>query len=126
MAGSKITAIFFLILYAVLLYLVFTMQNMLAMYLMAIGMFLEACEGVYHNFFKHWSPQQITVTLDTHLSTNAWETPVLRSMTKHSMGVRNKTDFSRIAVIPEKSVLFNPNSPCANTNSVIGSKYNLV
>ena len=53
MAGSKITAIFFLILYAVLLYLVFTMQNMLAMYLMAIGMFLEACEGVHHNFFKH-------------------------------------------------------------------------
>lgn len=65
MAGSKITAIFFLILYAVLLYLVFTMQNMLAMYLMAIGMFLEACEGVYHNFFKHWLPQQIPVTLGT-------------------------------------------------------------
>ncbi|MGA3231428.1 hypothetical protein ACA593_01380 [Lactiplantibacillus pentosus] len=47
MAGSKFTAVFFLVLYAVLLYLVF------AMYLMAIGMFLEACEGVYHNFFKH-------------------------------------------------------------------------
>lgn len=53
MASSKVTAIFFLILYAVLLYFVFTMQNMLAMYLMAVGMFLEACEGVYHNFFKH-------------------------------------------------------------------------
>ncbi|AVW09707.1 hypothetical protein [Lactiplantibacillus paraplantarum] len=53
MAGSKVTAIFFLLLYAVLLYLVFTMQNMLAMYLMAIGMFLEACESIYHNFFKH-------------------------------------------------------------------------
>ncbi|ETY75082.1 hypothetical protein [Lactiplantibacillus fabifermentans] len=53
MASSKLSAIFFLIMYAVLLYLVFTMQNMAAMYLMAIGMFLEACEGVYCNFFKH-------------------------------------------------------------------------
>jgi uncharacterized integral membrane protein len=51
MASSKFTAIFFLILYAVLLFLVFTMHNMAAMYLMAIGMFLEACEGVYCNFF---------------------------------------------------------------------------
>ncbi|WP_152668269.1 hypothetical protein [Lactiplantibacillus herbarum] len=53
MASSKITAIFFLLLYTVLLYLVFSMHNMLAMELMAIGMFLEACDGIYCNFFKH-------------------------------------------------------------------------
>jgi len=53
MASSKFSAIFFLILYAVLLYFVFTMNNMVAMYIMAIGMFLEACEGVYCNLFKH-------------------------------------------------------------------------
>lgn len=51
-ANSKVSAIFFLILYTVLLYFVVTMNNMVAMYLMAIGMFLEACEGVYCNFFK--------------------------------------------------------------------------
>jgi len=52
MASSKFSAIFFLILYAVLLFLVFTMHNMAAMYLMAIGMLLEACEVVYCNFFN--------------------------------------------------------------------------
>lgn len=78
MAGSKITAIFFLILYAVLLYLVFTMQNMLAMDLMAIGMFLEACEGVYHNFFKHWAPHVSQWSNYAHLSAYfLWNDPTL-------------------------------------------------
>ncbi|AVK62034.1 hypothetical protein C5Z26_11005 [Lactobacillus sp. CBA3606] len=53
MASSKFSAIFFLILYTILLGLVLTMHNMAAMYLMGIGMFLEACEGIYCNFFRH-------------------------------------------------------------------------
>ncbi|VDG17852.1 hypothetical protein [Lactiplantibacillus mudanjiangensis] len=53
MASSKISAIFFFVLYVVLFYFVLTMQNQLAMLLMAAGMLLEACEGIYCNFFKH-------------------------------------------------------------------------
>lgn len=53
MASSKFSAIFFFILYSVLLFLVLTMHNMAAMIIMGIGMFLEGCEGIYCNFFKH-------------------------------------------------------------------------
>lgn len=52
-ASSKVSAIFFLVLYVVLLYFTFFTNNgMVAMAIMAVGMFLEACEGVYCNFFK--------------------------------------------------------------------------
>lgn len=40
--GSRVFSIFMLVFYAILLYLVFADQNMIAMYMMAIGMFIEA------------------------------------------------------------------------------------
>ncbi len=40
--GSKVFALFMLIFYAILLYFVFADKNMIAMYMMGIGMFIEA------------------------------------------------------------------------------------
>lgn len=40
--GSKWFSVFMLIFYAILLYFVFADKNMIAMYMMAIGMFIEA------------------------------------------------------------------------------------
>ncbi|HJF87279.1 MAG TPA: hypothetical protein K8V88_07555 [Companilactobacillus farciminis] len=41
-SGSKAFSVFMLIFYAILLYFVFADKNMIAMYMMAIGMFIEA------------------------------------------------------------------------------------
>jgi len=40
--GSKMFSVIMLIFYAILLYFVFVNKNMIAMYMMAIGMFVEA------------------------------------------------------------------------------------
>jgi hypothetical protein len=40
--GSRVFALIMLIFYAILLYFVFADKNMIAMYMMAIGMFVEA------------------------------------------------------------------------------------
>lgn len=41
-SGSKAFSVFMLIFYAILLYFVFADKNMIAMYMMVIGMFVEA------------------------------------------------------------------------------------
>lgn len=51
--GTKPTAVFFFLLYLVLLILMMTNQNMLAMWVMTIGMFLEAALGLYTAFKRH-------------------------------------------------------------------------
>lgn len=40
--GSRVFSLFMLIFYAILLYFVFADKNMIAMYMMGIGMFIEA------------------------------------------------------------------------------------
>ncbi|GEO78347.1 hypothetical protein LMI01_06780 [Companilactobacillus mindensis] len=40
--GSKVFSVFMLIFYAILMYFVFVNNNMVAMYMMGIGMFIEA------------------------------------------------------------------------------------
>lgn len=47
---SKFVSCFFFAFYLVLLWAVFSMHNMLAMQMMAIGMFLEAAIGLIHAF----------------------------------------------------------------------------
>lgn len=48
--GSKVFSVFMLIFYAVLLYFVFVNKNMIAMYMMGIGMFLEALVNCFYAF----------------------------------------------------------------------------
>ncbi|GAB6092573.1 hypothetical protein [Furfurilactobacillus curtus] len=50
--GSKSISLFFLVVYGFLIYLVFTMQNMLAMEVMAAGMFLQALIDCWCAFRK--------------------------------------------------------------------------
>ncbi|WP_334329860.1 hypothetical protein [Companilactobacillus sp. HBUAS59699] len=52
MGGSKIFSVFMVIFYAILLFLVIANKNMLAMYMMAIGMFLEAVVNAFGVFKK--------------------------------------------------------------------------
>ncbi|WP_412988552.1 hypothetical protein ACLJJ6_07050 [Pediococcus siamensis] len=47
---SKFTAILFFLFYLLLTYFVFVHQNMIAMFMMAIGMLLEATLNLWHQF----------------------------------------------------------------------------
>jgi len=48
--GSKVFSVFMLIFYAILLYFVFVGKNMMAMYMMGIGMFVEALVNCIFTF----------------------------------------------------------------------------
>lgn len=48
--GSKVFSVLMLIFYAILLYFVFADKNMIAMYMMAIGMFVEALVNCIFTF----------------------------------------------------------------------------
>ncbi|GKT03341.1 hypothetical protein ACRYI5_04590 [Furfurilactobacillus sp. WILCCON 0119] len=50
---SRIVTVIFVLVYAGLLYLVFADQNMLAMEVMALGMFAQAAIDCWHAFTHH-------------------------------------------------------------------------
>ncbi|MFD1419227.1 hypothetical protein [Companilactobacillus keshanensis] len=52
MGNSKLFSVFMVIFYAILLYLVIADKNMIAMYMMAIGMLLEAVVNCIGTFKK--------------------------------------------------------------------------
>ncbi|WP_125568131.1 hypothetical protein [Companilactobacillus insicii] len=52
MGESKVFSVFMVIFYAILLFLVIANKNMLAMYMMAIGMLLEAIVNAFEVFKK--------------------------------------------------------------------------
>jgi hypothetical protein len=52
MGSSKLFALFMVVFYAVLFYLVIVNKNMIAMYMMAIGMLLEAVVNCIGTFKK--------------------------------------------------------------------------
>ncbi len=52
MGESKLFSVFMVIFYAILLFLVIVNKNMLAMYMMAIGMLLEAIVNAFGVFKK--------------------------------------------------------------------------
>ncbi|MFC6324119.1 hypothetical protein [Companilactobacillus baiquanensis] len=53
MGSSKLFSLFMLVFYAILLFLVIFNKNMIAMYMMAIGMFLEAVVNCFETFKKN-------------------------------------------------------------------------
>lgn len=50
--NSKLTAVLFFAFYLILTYFVFVHQNIIAMYMMAIGMLLEATINLWHIFTR--------------------------------------------------------------------------